>query len=55
MLTPLFAGLQKRINITKTVRKTPIDFDGNWVGRTEHDVHLPEPKYDDFLVSLGSI
>ncbi|CAD7697252.1 unnamed protein product [Ostreobium quekettii] len=45
----------KKINLTKTLRKTPLDFDGNWAGLAEHDRQLPEPKYDDEMPELDDV
>lgn len=39
----------KKLNLTKTVRKTPIDFDLQQVGVTHEDRKKQEPKYDDWV------
>jgi len=38
----------KKINLTKTVRKTPIDFDLQKAGATAEDRRRREPKYDEW-------
>ena len=40
-------SLQHRVNLTKTVRKYPLDAQGRVVGDVVRD--LPEPKYEELL------
>lgn len=47
--------LQKRMNLTKTLRKVPIDINLDRHGAAYEDKHKVEPKYDDedMWVSVG--
>lgn len=42
-----FLWLQKRMNLTKTVRKAPIDLNMDRQGAAYEDTHKHDPKYDD--------
>ncbi|GMH43496.1 hypothetical protein BSKO_11418 [Bryopsis sp. KO-2023] len=45
----------KRLNLTKTVRKTPIDPNMIVMGRSGEDKEIPEPKYDDDVSNFNDV
>lgn len=45
----------KRLNLTKTVRKTPIDPNMIVTGRGGEDRQMPEPKYDDDVSQFQNV
>jgi hypothetical protein len=45
--------LQKRMNLTKTVRKVPISLDFERMGAAMEDTHKTGPKYDDESTVVG--
>eukprot|EP00210_Caulerpa_lentillifera_P006618 g6323.t1 len=45
----------KKMNLTKTLRKTPIDFDLRKVGATLDHKNKPEPKYDEWEYGYNDV
>ena len=46
------SGLQKKINLSKTVRKVPISADMSTKGTSMRDETLPIPQYDDVRIEI---
>lgn len=51
---PLLHDLQKKINLSKTARKTPLNAEQQSMGTSTRDENFPVPKYDDVRRPLCS-